>query len=115
MDLVNSLYGKNHAALRTSIWEKGYKEGKMEGEHGLSPQVVTWLDRAMAEYYRKRAYNILSQVETRPSDSVLKQWEELLEDMHGDDQDANDAFYEIVMKDDQVSPAAKNWIKKISK
>ncbi len=113
MDMVNSWYGKEHATLRTSIWEKGYKKGKMEGEHGLSPQVVDWLDRAVAKYYRKRAYTILSSVETQPSDTVLKHWNALLEDMHGDDQTQNDAFYEMAMKDDKISPAAKNWLKKI--
>jgi len=115
MDLVNGLYGKKHAALRNAVWEKGYKEGKMEGEHTLSPEVVTWLDRAVSDYYRKRAYTILAQVETQPSDAVLKQWNALLEDMHGDDQARNDALYEMAMEDDHVSQAAKNWLKKISK
>ncbi|OJW51111.1 MAG: MerR family transcriptional regulator [Alphaproteobacteria bacterium 41-28] len=115
MDLVNSWWGKKHAALRTAIWQKGYQEGKMEVDPPLSPQVVDWLDKAIADYYRNRAYNILSQVETQPSDRVLMQWEELLEDMHGHDQALNDAFYEIALKDDHVSTAAKNWLKKISK
>jgi len=115
MDLVNKWYGKEHATLRTTIWEKGYKEGKMEEEHHLSPQVVAWLDKAVADYYKKRAYDILAQVGTQPSDKVLKLWNTLLEDMHGDDQAQNDAFYEIAMKDDHVGTAAKNWLKKISK
>ncbi|HUX78398.1 MAG TPA: MerR family transcriptional regulator [Alphaproteobacteria bacterium] len=115
MDLVNTFYGKKHAALRNAVWEKGYKEGKMEAEHALSPQAVDWLDRAVSEYYRKRAYSILSQVETQSSDVVLKLWNALLEDMHGDDHALNDALYEIAMKDDKISEAAKNWLKKISK
>jgi DNA-binding transcriptional MerR regulator len=111
MDLVNSWWGKKHATLRTSIWKKGYMEGKMEVEPPLSPQVVSWIDSAVSAYYRKRAYDILAQVETQASDTVLKQWKELLEDMHGDDQARNDALYEMAMKDDHVSPAAKNWLK----
>lgn len=116
MDLVNSWWGKQHAALRTTIWEKGYKEGKMEGgKPALSPQIVDWLDRAIADYYRTRAYNILAQVEIQPSDTVLKLWKELLEDMHGDDNARNEAFYEIALKDDHVSLAAKKWLEQIRK
>lgn len=116
MNLVNSWWGKQHAALRTTIWEKGYKEGKMEGgKPTLSPHVVDWLDRAIADYYRKRAYNILAQVETQPSETVLKLWKELLADMHGDDEARNDALYEIAIKDDHISPAAKKWLEQIRK
>ncbi len=115
MDLVNNFWGKQHAALRTAIWEKGYKEGKMEVEPPLSPEVVNWLDRAISVYYRKRAYNILAQVETQPSKTVLKLWKELLEDMHGEDQSRNDSLYEMTMKDDHVSQAAKSWLKQIRK
>lgn len=115
MDLVNNFWGKQHAALRTAIWERGYKEGKMEVEPPMSPQVVTWLDSAVAAYYRKRAYNILAQVETQPSETILKLWKELLEDMHGDDQARDDALYDAALADDKVSAAAKSWLKKIRK
>ncbi|MBY0500741.1 MAG: MerR family transcriptional regulator [Alphaproteobacteria bacterium] len=115
MDLVNNFWGKQHAALRSTIWEKGYKEGKMEVEPPLSPEVVNWLDSAISAYYRKRIYNTLAKVETQPSETVLSQWNELLEDMHGDDQARNDSLYEAAMKDDQVSKAAKTWLKQIRK
>ncbi len=49
MDWVNELYGKEHAALAKSIWEKGFKGGHTD----LDPDVIAWLDKAIDEYYKR--------------------------------------------------------------
>jgi DNA-binding transcriptional MerR regulator len=112
MDWVNSLYGIEYAALRTAIWEKGFQGGHIGAEHNLSPESIIWLDKAMDAYYRNRIYNVLNQVETHPHEIVLKQWEELLTDMYGENQTPMNALFNEAMNDDKISQAAKNWLKK---
>jgi len=108
MDWVNTLFPQEHAALRTSLWEKGFKGGHSE----VPLKVVAWLDKATSEYHKRRIYAILDQVETQPSDAVLKLWNDILTEICGDDQAHKDAVNEAVLADDKVSPAAKNWLRK---
>lgn len=109
MKMVNGIYGKKHAALKAAVWEKGFKGGHTD----LSPEVVSWLDKAMDTYYRRRIYGVLSLVETESADKVLKLWNELMEEMYGDAESLKQALYEAALKDDKVNQAAKNWLKKI--
>jgi DNA-binding transcriptional MerR regulator len=108
MELVDGIYGKDHAALRTTVWEKGFKGGHSE----VPPEVIAWIDKAVREYHRRRIYAILEQVETQPSDAVLKLWNDILTEICGDDQAHKNAVYEAALVDGKVSPAAKNWLKK---
>ena len=55
MDSVNGFYGKENAELKHAVWEKGFKGGNSD----LAPEVVTWLDAAIDNYYRSRIYKIL--------------------------------------------------------
>jgi len=112
MDWVNSLYGKEYTELRNAIWEKGFQGGHVGAEHNLSPEAIAWLDKAIDAYYRSRIYNVLNQVETHPHEVVLKQWEELLTEMYGENQTAKNALFNEAMNDDKISHAAKNWLKK---
>lgn len=108
MDWVNTVFPKEQATLRTTLWEKGFKGGYTD----VPPKVVAWLDKATSEYHKRRIYAILDQVEARPSDAVLKLWNDILTEICGDDQTHKDAVYEAVLADDKVSPSAKNWLKK---
>jgi len=112
MDWVNQLYGKQYTALRNAIWEKGFKGGHIGAEHHVSPEIVAWLDLATEAYYRDRTYRILGKVESHPQKTVLKEWEDLLMDMCGDEQALKDAFFREALKDEKISQAAKSWIKK---
>lgn len=114
MDLVNTLYGKKHITLRNAIWEKGFKSGQMDEEHALPKEVVNWLDKAIDAYYRNRIFSVLSKVETYPHTEVLQAWEELLTDMCGDKQNLRKDIVDAVMKEDGISIAAKNWVRKVS-
>lgn len=113
MDLVNTLYGKQHVTLRNTIWEKGYKQGKMDGEHYVAPEVISWLDQGISSYYKQRIYSVLKQIDSQDSNIVLKQFNELLEDMCGNDKAAKDELLAMAQKDDNISVNAKIWLKKI--
>jgi DNA-binding transcriptional MerR regulator len=114
MNWVNSLYGIEYSELRTAIWEKGFKGGHVGAEHNLSPEAITWLDKAMDAYYRDRIYSVLNQVNMLSHEVILKQWEELLTEMYGDNQVLRSELYRQACKDDKVKQAAKNWLKKVT-
>jgi DNA-binding transcriptional MerR regulator len=110
MDWVNATFDKQHAALKKTIWEKGFKGGHTD----LNPVVVAWLDKACDAYYRKRIYSILARVGTEPSDAVLTEWEDLMEEMYGDEQAPKDALmYGAALKDESISQVAKDWLIKL--
>lgn len=108
MDWVNNLFLADHAMLRTTLWHKGFKGGFTD----VPQDVVTWLDEAISASYKYRIYAILDQVETSPSDQVLKQWNAILTEMCGDVQSQIDAIYEAAFADDKISAAAKEWLNK---
>lgn len=113
MDWVNGVYGKKYAHLRTKKFEKGFGEGKGLDEVGLTPEIVSWMDKAMDEYWRDRIYGILNQVGKVASSTVLKLWNEVLDDMYGDEGDRKNTVQEIALKDNRVSSEAKSWLKSL--
>jgi DNA-binding transcriptional MerR regulator len=114
MRWVNQLYGKKYAHLRTKKWEKGFSEGRGLTETGLTPEMVSWIDKAMDAYFRKRIYDILDKVGKIPSSTVLTRWNEMLDDMYGDEVVNKKTIREIALKDDKVSQEAKKWLKSLS-
>jgi DNA-binding transcriptional MerR regulator len=113
MERVNRIYGKKYAHLRTKKWEKGFAEGKGLDEVGLTPKTMTWLEKAMDAYWSDRVFRILEQVGKQPSATVFKLWNEVLDDMYGEETSRKQAIYEIVLADDKVSPEAKAWLKSL--
>lgn len=113
LDWVNMTYGKKYAALRSALWEKGFKEGHAEDHHGLSKEGVEWLDKAMNAYYFGRMYKILNQVGTSPADKIQLQWNDFILDFCGDDETSKDTCIKSILLDENVSDAAKNWLKRL--
>lgn len=111
MDWVNSLYGKEYLNLRNTIWEKGFKEGYGTKEHGLTQASAAWLDKAISEYYKSRISAIFSQIEGQPTPLLQQQWNDLLNEMYGDDQHNKAELIKAVLLDERVSIATKNWLK----
>lgn len=107
MNWVNETFTEQHATLRTTLWEKGFKGGHSE----VPPGVVEWLDKATSAYYRKRIYAILDQTNTLPSDNLWEQWNDILTEMCGNVQEKKDAIYEAVLVDKKITPTAKIWLK----
>ena len=111
MDFVNQLYGKKYAYLRTKKFEQGFGAGKGLEQHGLTPEIVSWIDQAMDAYWRQRLYGILAKVETVTADNLLHLWNEAMDDMYGEEDERKKAIPDIAFQDDKVSPAAKKWLK----
>lgn len=116
-DHVWGLYGNEHANLRHSIWEKGFKKGKMEGDRALDPAIVEWIDKAMDNYWRMRIYNLLDQVELGASAELLQNWTDLMNEMYGDSEELKQAAIDAGQnKDDlRVGPKAKEWLRQFIK
>ena len=119
MDWVNGIYGKKYAHLRTKKWEQGFGEGKGLDEVGLTPELFSWIEKAVNAYYEARIHNILDQIGTIPSSALLKLWNEVLDDMYGDDdtikKERLGIIIEMALKDGSVKPAAKAWLKSLAK
>jgi len=115
MDWVNGIYGKKYAHLRTKKWEQGFGEGKGLDEIGLTPELMSWIEKATDAYWRDRIYGLLNKVETMSSSTALTLWNEILDDMYGDEEARKSIIYEMALKDEKVSEAAKAWLRSISK
>jgi len=108
---VNKVYGKKYAHLRTKKFEKGFGEGRGLKEVGLTPEIVSWMDKAMDAYWRDRIYGILNQVGSRVSDeAIFKLWNEVLDDMYGEDNTRKKEIYDVALSDEKVSEKAKEWL-----
>ncbi len=109
---VNGLYGKKYANLSIKTFKKGFAEGKGLEEAGLTPEIVSWLDKAIDAYWRDRIYTILNQVGSGVADdAIFSLWKEALEDMSGEDYTRKKEIYDIALADAKVSEKAKEWLK----
>ena len=119
MDWVNSIYGKKYAHLRTKKWEQGFGEGRGLDEIGLTPELLSWIEKSVNAYYKARFRHVLDQVGTLSSSTALKLWNEVLDDMYGDDKATKEerlgSIIEMALKDGDVSKVAKDWLRGISK
>lgn len=113
MQWVNGVYGKKYAHLRTKKFEKGFGEGKGLDEVGLTPEMVTWIDRAMDAYWRARIYKVLDLVGSKSSAELLTLWNEIMDDMYGDESERKLEIPGAALQDDRVSSDAKQWLKNI--
>lgn len=114
MLLINSLYGKKYAHLRTKKFEQGFGEGKGLDEEGISIEIATWLEKSVDAYYKQRIYSILLEVGRISSTESLKLWREVLDEMYGDDLERHQKLVDIALQDDQVSIEAKKWLEQLS-
>jgi DNA-binding transcriptional MerR regulator len=117
MALVSGLYGKENANLRHSIWEKGFKKGKMDGDRALAPEVVEWIDKAIDNYYRERIYALLDQIELGATPTLVQSWNELMTEMFGDSEELKKAAFAAGASEDEsrIGPKAKKWLQQFLK
>lgn len=114
MELINGVYGKKYAHLRTKKFERGFGEGLGLDEVGLNTESVAWLDKAIDVYLRDRIYNILGKVGAGASDEkIFLLWKDLLDDMYGKDNSRKSEIYDLVLADKNVSKEAKEWVKNL--
>lgn len=111
MTWLNEVYGKKYAHLRTKKFEKGFAEGKGLEEVGLTPEIVTWMDKAIDAYLKDRIYGILHQIGTGVSnETILRLWNEVLDEMYGEDNARKQEIYAIALADEHISQQAKAWL-----
>lgn len=112
MDWVNGVYGKKYAHLRTKIFEQGFGEGKGLAEVGLTPEIVAWIEKATDAYWQDRIHGILNKVGSEISDeAIFKLWNDVLDDMYGEDNTRKKEIYDLALADEKVSEKAKEWLK----
>lgn len=68
----------------------------------------------MDAYWRDRIYRILDQVGKAPSNTVLTLWNEVLDDMYGEEQERKKIIFDAALKDEKVSMEAKKWLRSLS-
>lgn len=112
---VNEVYGKKYAHLRTKKFEKGFQEGRGLEDVGMTPEMVSWIDKAIDAYWRQRIYGALEQVGNLSSSYLLKLWNEIMDDMYGEENDKKLDIPKAAMQDDKVSLEAKKWLKTVFK
>ena len=76
---------------------------------------MSWIEKATDAYWRDRIYGLLGKVGTMSSSKALTLWNEILDDMYGDEEARKSTIYEMALKDEKVSEAAKAWLRSISK
>ena len=70
----------------------------------IQPVGIDWHDRI---------YQLLAQVGELPDEKLLTAWETLLDDMYGDEASRKQTVYELALKDENISNAAKSWLRQI--
>jgi DNA-binding transcriptional MerR regulator len=54
IDLINCMYPNEYRALQITIWEKGYKTGKIKNEI-FPPALVEWISKVLENYHEQSA------------------------------------------------------------
>ena len=67
----------------------------------------------MDSYWRQRLYDILSQVGKVSSSEILNLWNEVLDDMYGEDSERKKAVLDVAIQDDKISSDARKWLKSL--
>lgn len=111
MNWVNGVYGKKYAHLRTKKFERGFGEGKGLEDVGMTPEIVAWIELATNAYWAQRLYDILSKVGVSSSTEILNRWDQLMDDMYGEEVARKIQVAHQLLLDDKVSPLAKKWLK----
>lgn len=110
---VFKIYG-NNVKLRMAIWEKGFKGGHAS-EHGLSLAGVEWLDKAFYAYHSESIRNIFKMLDTQSDEEVLKRWNQMLDQMYGDNKMLKDELVQKVLANAQASEKGKRWLARVWK
>ncbi|MDF1677676.1 MAG: MerR family transcriptional regulator [Legionellaceae bacterium] len=113
MQWVNQFYGKKYAHIRTKLFEKGFGEGIGIEEHGITPEILAWIEKAMDAYWRERIFSVLNQFGEVSSDMLKKQLDEILDDMYGNENARKAQVIEVLLQESETTPEAKAWLKQL--
>jgi len=113
MEMVNHLYG-NRFALRKTVWEEGYRKGKIDPAHTWAePVVVEWLNIANRSYYYSRLTAIVNAAAEKPEKAVDAAWKELLVEVCAEDTPAMVAQLLLDDKRLSINAAGKHYLEGI--
>lgn len=115
MKILNELYGEKYIHLRTKKLEEGFGEGKGLGESGLTSEVVHWLEQAVNAYWKDRVYSFLKEIGDISTIEAVTEWNTILSDMYGNDEDRKKLLCNKVLEDPNLSQEAKKIIKNVIK
>lgn len=110
---INKLYGKKYAHLRTKQFEKGFIHGLGLKERGLTPEIVTWMQKSIAAYWQVRFYELINKFGTISPEAFLSGWNALLDERCGNDLDHKRRVYDFFLNDERTSEAVKNGLKNL--
>lgn len=110
MTWVNKVYG-DRRSLANATWEKGFKGGHASKELNIPQEVITWLDKAIDSYYRRRIWEALSEVGKKDDADVKKKWDQLLYEMFSDDDQGKQQALKQVIQE-TTSEKVIAWIRK---
>lgn len=113
MAWVNKVFGKKYAHLRTKKMEKGFGEGKGFEDTGFTKESVAWIRQSTEAYWKQRIYGALEQVGTLNSKEVLVQWNEIMDDMYGEQESRKIELINNALVDEKVSNEAKQWLNEL--
>lgn len=84
-EALYELYGSKFAGLKLAIWEKGFQSGlnQSQDNHGLSMEMIEWLDAAMSNYWQNRNREILRKIGTISDEVILAEFTKSLTEMFG--------------------------------
>jgi hypothetical protein len=99
--------------LRTKTFEQGFAKGKGLDEVGMTPKVMTWLEQAIDAYWHERLYSTLAQADKISSADLLCLWNEVMDDMYGEEVERKEEIRVMALDDDKVSLEAKKWLKTV--
>lgn len=110
MGWVNQFYGKKYAHIRTKLFEKGFGEGIGLEEHGLTPEILVWIEKAMDAYWYERISAVLNLIGHASANEVKKQWDEVLDEMYGNETARKALVVEVILKEHEITPEARAWL-----
>ena len=65
----------------------------------------------MDAYWKERIYDVLDKVEQVSSSELRQLWNQVMDDMYGNEEQRKAQIPAIALKEDKVSQKAKAWLK----
>ena len=120
LEMMIAFYGEKYAHLRRAIWKKGFRTNKISDQHGLTPEMVAWLDAATHAYYATKIKAIFMQIQDMVTPEIKLAWENLMDEMCGDSQAIRKKIIKQALKvntqyprEQQLNSTVVDWLKSL--
>jgi len=87
------------------IWNKGFMSGANQNydNHGLSMEMIKWIDSAMGAYWQNRNRNILKKIDSKSDDLLIEEFKTSLNEMYGNDSQSKYNLFKEIYSNVSVS------------